>query len=75
MNKLNKINIKISTEYIKLSNAIKFSSLGLSGANSKILIENKDVKVNGELELRKGRKLIKGDTIEIISLNTLIEVN
>lgn len=75
MNELNKISIKITTDYIKLSNAIKFSSLGLSGANSKILIENKDVKVNGKLELRKGKKLIKGDIIEIISLNTLIEVN
>jgi len=57
--------IKIVTEYIKLDQLLKLSGLVLSGVEAKMIINEGEVKVNGEVEVRRGRKLRKGDRIEI----------
>jgi len=57
--------VKISTEYIKLDQFLKFSSITSSGAESKTLISDGLVKVNGNTELQRGKKLRKGDTVEL----------
>ena len=58
--------IKINTEYIKLDQFLKWSGIAESGAFAKIIIENGDVKVNGEPALQRGKKLQPGDIIEVV---------
>ena len=55
---------KIKDEYIKLGQALKASGLAESGVDAKIMIEEETVKVNGETETRRGRKLYDGDAVE-----------
>lgn len=56
--------IKIDTEFIKLDSFLKFVGATTLGSESKFFIQNGDVKVNGEVELRRGKKLYRGDNIE-----------
>lgn len=57
--------IKIQTEYIKLDQLLKFSGIAFTGGDAKYIIENGFVSLNGEKELRRGKKLYKGDIIDI----------
>lgn len=57
--------IEITTEYIKLDSALKYAGIAEHGAHAKELILEGLVKVNGETELRRGRKLYKGDVFKI----------
>lgn len=54
--------LKIHTEYITLGQALKLANLTSSGVESKILITEGEVYVNGEVERRRGKKLHNGDT-------------
>ncbi|OPZ94839.1 MAG: ribosome-associated protein [Firmicutes bacterium ADurb.Bin419] len=65
--------ISINTEYIKLDQFIKWADVVSTGAEAKILIYDGCVKVNGETELRRGKKLRKGDTIEVDGDKFVIE--
>lgn len=56
--------IKINTEIIKLDSFLKWANIASMGSESKFLILDGEVKVNGEVELKRGRKLKKGDLIE-----------
>lgn len=58
------LEIKIDTEFIKLDSFLKFAGATTLGSESKFFIQNGDVKVNGEVELRRGKKLYPGDHIE-----------
>lgn len=53
--------ITIKDEFIKLGQAMKLAGLVDSGVDAKFVIEDGNVKVNGETETRRGRKLYKGD--------------
>ena len=57
--------IAISTPFIKLDQFIKFAGISFDGAEAKEIIKAKRVTVNGEEELRRGRKLYKGDTVRV----------
>ncbi len=48
-----------------LGQALKASNLGGSGGESKVLIQGGEVRVNGEVETRRGRKLQRGDIVEV----------
>ena len=56
--------IEIRDEFIKLGQALKLAGIAESGVDAKIMIEEEMVKVNGETETRRGRKLYDGDTVE-----------
>lgn len=56
--------IKIKDEYIKLGQALKLAGLVSSGVDAKFFIQDGQVKVNNEIEMRRGRKLYNGDEIE-----------
>lgn len=56
--------ITIKDEFIKLGQAIKLAGLVENGAEAKEVIQAGAVKVNGETDLRRGRKLVSGDVIE-----------
>lgn len=55
------MNITIRDEFIKLGQAMKLAGMVDSGVDAKFVIEEGNVKVNGEVETRRGRKLYKGD--------------
>ena len=57
--------IEITTEFIKLDSALKYSGIAQNGAHAKEMILEGQVTVNGEKELRRGRKLYKGDKFKI----------
>ena len=54
--------IEIKDEFIKLGQALKLAGLVDSGIDAKAVILEGKVKVNGEVDLRRGKKLYKGDT-------------
>ena len=56
--------ISVSTEYIKLDAFLKWASVVGSGVEAKQLIQEGLVKVNDEIEVRRGKKLYKGDIVE-----------
>lgn len=47
--------VKISTEFIKLDQLLKFTNICSSGTDAKFIIQNSDILVNGESEKRRGR--------------------
>lgn len=56
--------IKIRDDFIKLGQAVKLAGLVQSGVEAKIEIQEGFVKVNGEVELQRGKKIRPGDVIE-----------
>lgn len=56
--------IKLREEYIKLGQAIKAANLVSSGVEAKVVIQDGEVKVNGEVEYQRGKKLYDGDIVE-----------
>jgi ribosome-associated protein len=50
---------------ITLGQALKSASIAGTGGESKVLIQTGEVRVNGEVETRRGRKLEKGDVVEV----------
>ena len=57
--------ITINTEIIKLDSFLKWSGAVSLGSEAKILIQGGQVKLNGETEIQRGKKLKKGDIIEL----------
>lgn len=51
-------------EYIELMKLLKFMGLTDTGGESKLRIDNGEVKINGEVDLRRRRKCRVGDKIE-----------
>ncbi len=54
--------------FIKLDQFLKWQQVVQSGGQAKQLIQNGDVEVNGEMELRRGRKLFAGDVVSVDDL-------
>ncbi len=65
--------MKIDTEFIKLDSFLKAVDAVSSGGEAKIIIGEGMVSVNGEVELRRGRKLRPGDKVELEGKNFLVE--
>ena len=57
--------IEINTEFIKLDSALKYSGVAENGAHAKEMILSGEVEVNGEIELRRGKKVYKVDKFKI----------
>ena len=58
--------IKLRDEYIKLGQALKAAGVVDSGVTAKLLILDEKVKVNGEVEVQRGKKLYDGDVVEAL---------
>ncbi len=58
------IETQIKTEYIKLDSLLKFSGLCDTGGFAKELIQQGEVKVNGEICTMRGKKIRSGDEVE-----------
>ena len=56
--------VEINREPVELYKVLKFEGMASSGAIAKIVISKGKVLVNGNVETRKRKKLMSGDTIE-----------
>ena len=65
--------IKLRDEYIKLGQALKAANLVGSGVEAKMVIQEGYVKVNGQVEVQRGKKLYDGDIIEFENEQVKIE--
>ena len=55
--------VKIDTEYIKLQDLLKLSGEAYTGGMAKVVIQNGEVKVNGEVCTMRGKKIRSGDEV------------
>ena len=56
--------IKLRDDYIKLAQALKAAGVGGSGVEENIVVQSGIVKVNGQVQLQRGKKLVNGDIVE-----------
>lgn len=56
--------VGITNEPVELYKILKFDGMVASGAEAKIVIANGQVLVNGNVEIRKRKKIVSGDVIE-----------
>ncbi len=56
--------IKIKEDFIRLDSAMKLGDMVVTGGHAKIVIQNGEVKVNGEICTMRGKKLRAGDKVE-----------
>ena len=73
---LNKMeNVKITTEYIKLDQLLKFAGIAENGAMAKEMILDGIVSVNNEVCTMRGKKLRPGDRVCVNFEDELCEIN
>ncbi len=56
--------IRLRDEYIKLGQVLKAAGLVESGVDAKFVIQDGLVKVNGQVDTQRGKKLYEGDIVE-----------
>lgn len=59
------MDIEIKTESIKLDQLLKFSGLASTGGHAKALIDDGEVRVNGEVVLHRAHKVWPGDEVQV----------
>ncbi|MBQ0037708.1 MAG: RNA-binding S4 domain-containing protein [Clostridiales bacterium] len=57
--------IAITTEFIKLQDLLKFASIASTGGEAKIMVQEGEVTVNGEVCTQRGKKIRPGDDVAI----------
>lgn len=65
--------VKIKEDFIRLDAALKLASLVGTGGHAKIVIQNGEVSVNGQVCTMRGKKLYKGDKAEFDGNGIIIE--
>lgn len=71
---MEKMNISIKTEYIKLDQLLKFSAIAESGAMAKDMILDEIVSVNGDVCLMRGKKIRPGDVVTVEFEDETVEI-
>lgn len=59
---MQELKLRADDEFIKLGQALKAVNMVSSGVEAKIVIQDGQVLVNGEIDTRRGKKLYDGDT-------------
>jgi ribosome-associated protein len=72
---MEEITIRNGDEFIKLGQAIKAAGFVESGVEAKIVIQDGLVKVNGNVETQRGKKLVGGEIVEFEGNKLLIKNN
>ena len=65
--------VKITTEFIKLDQLLKFSGAVAIGSEAKELILDGQVMVNGEVCTMRGKKIRSGDTVTVNGQDISVE--
>lgn len=68
------VKVQLRTEFIKLSQLLKYAGVTLSGGEADILIKEGYVSLNGEICTMRGKKVYPGDVVEIEDVEEAIEV-
>ncbi len=55
--------IEITTEYIKLQDLLKFAAIASTGGEAKIMVQEGQILVNGEICTQRGKKIRPGDDV------------
>ena len=63
----------LKAPFITLSQLLKIEGFIESGGQAKFFLQQEKVFVNGQLETRRGRKLVSGDTVEVMGSTILLE--
>lgn len=64
--------VPITGDMIRLGQFLKFANFAESGAAAGAMIQGGDVKVDGEVETRRGRQLGKGMLVEVLLPGTTL---
>ena len=64
----------MTEDFIKLDQFLKVTNTVQSGGEAKILIRSGEVSVNGEMELRRGRKLYDQDVVTVDDTSFTVEI-
>lgn len=64
----------MADDFIKLDQFLKVTNTVQSGGEAKVLIRSGEVSVNGEMELRRGRKLYDQDVVTVDDTSFTVEI-
>lgn len=64
-----------SDSTIKLDQFLKLMGITSTGGQAKLMIQGGDVKVNGSVETRRGRKLVPGDEVTVEGQTLKVDLN
>lgn len=70
---MEKHEVKITTEFIKLEGLLKFSGVAETGGEAKNIIQAGDVSVNGEVCTMRGKKLRPGDVVALEGVELTVQ--
>ena len=65
--------VSITTEFIKLEALLKLANLVGTGGEAKMLIQDGQASVNGEVCTMRGKKLRPGDTVRFLGQEILVQ--
>lgn len=71
---MEKIELPITTEYIKLDQLLKFSGIAENGADAKDMILDEMVSFNGKICTMRGKKVRPGDTVTIVFEDETVQI-
>ena len=70
---MEKNTVSITTEFIKLDSLLKLANAVGSGGEAKILIQEGEVRVNGETCTMRGKKIRPGDVVFLPGLEIVVQ--
>lgn len=65
--------VTLKTEFITLNQLLKLVGISFNGAEAKYMILDEKIKVNGEVEIRRGKKIRSGDIVEFEEMKYIVE--
>ena len=68
------ISQQVTEPFIKLDQFLKWQGIVQTGGEAKLRIKDGEVAVNGEVETRRGRKLVEGDRVTIEEMTYQVEL-
>lgn len=71
---MERVEVEITTEFIKLDQLIKFAGIAYSGAEAKDMVINGYASVNGEVCTMRGKKIRSGDSVVLDFEDQAIEI-
>lgn len=70
---MKKEKVTLKTEFITLNQLLKLVGISFNGAEAKYMILDGKIKVNGEVEIRRGKKIRSGDIVEFEEMKYMVE--
>ena len=67
--------IQINTEFIRLDALLKFAGAAETGGDAKLIIQDGNVSVNGEVCTQRTKKIRNGDTVSLDGESYLVRGN